>query len=318
MTVPAVSRRTAWRAAAATVAAASLVLAFVGVAASSKDDSPLVEVFMETSRDTEWELAEATDLDFDAFHPQGLVRIGDRFYLSSVEIIEQPEPFDEPRGGFDRSPGKGVGHLFVFDRSGRLIDEVELGRGHMYHPGGIDFDGRWLWVPVAQYRPDSRAIVYRVDPHNLNATEVFTVEDHIGGIVRDRVSDHLFGLSWGSRTLYEWTDEGDEIRSTTNPSHFIDYQDCDYVPSRKMLCGGIAELRSDETAPPYELGGLALVDLGSLSIVHEIPFADHSPGGHVGTRNPVVLKRTPEGLRLFAAPDDDPSAALLVYEAAVP
>lgn len=319
MTLHAVTRRAGWKAAVAAAAAASLVVGFVAVAASSKEgDGSLAEIFGETSRDTEWELTKATDLAFDAFHPQGLVRIGDRFYLSSVEIIEQPEPFDEPRGGFDRSPGRGVGHLFVFDRSGHLIDDVDLGRGHMYHPGGIDFDGRWLWVPVAQYRPDSRAIVYRVDPDNLKATEVFRVKDHIGGIVRDRVSGHLFGLTWGSRTFHEWTAGGDEIRSTANPSHFVDYQDCDYVPNRKMLCGGIAELRSDETAPPYELGGLALLDLRSLAAVHEVPFADHSPAGHVGTRNPVVLEATPAGLRLYAAPDDDPSAALLVYEAAAP
>jgi len=25
----------------------------------------------------------------------------------------------------------------------------------VYHPGGIDFDGVNIWVPVAEYRPDS-------------------------------------------------------------------------------------------------------------------------------------------------------------------
>ena len=32
----------------------------------------------------------------------------------------------------------------------------------MYHPGGIDYDGRHIWVPVAEYRPNSRSIIYRV------------------------------------------------------------------------------------------------------------------------------------------------------------
>ena len=34
----------------------------------------------------------------------------------------------------------------------------------MYHPGGIDYDGRHIWVSVAEYRPNSRSIVYRIDP----------------------------------------------------------------------------------------------------------------------------------------------------------
>jgi hypothetical protein len=41
-----------------------------------------------------------------------------------------------------------------------------------------------IWVPVAEYRPDSRSIVYRVDPATLEATEVLRFADHIGGIVR--------------------------------------------------------------------------------------------------------------------------------------
>ena len=47
----------------------------------------------------------------------------------------------------------------------------------MYHPGGIDYDGDDIWVPVAEYRPNSRSIVYRVDPETMKATEVFRFAD---------------------------------------------------------------------------------------------------------------------------------------------
>ena len=100
---------------------------------------------------------------FPAHHPQGLVKIGDRLFFSSVEVTTPPR-----RGaggeGFDCDTGRGVGHLFEATMDGRLVADVVLGEGTMYHPGGIDFDGRDIWVPVAEYRPNSRSIVYRVDP----------------------------------------------------------------------------------------------------------------------------------------------------------
>src|SRR5918992_239228 len=127
---------------------------------------------------------------------KGMVKIGDRFFISSVEIIEPTQPCPVPCDGYDRTPGRGVGHLFVVDAGGALLADVRLGEGHMYHPGGIDYDGRWLWVPVAEYRPNSNAIVYRVEPNSLAVEEVFRVRDHIGGVVRDRVDGHVHGVSW--------------------------------------------------------------------------------------------------------------------------
>ncbi|MEU8606857.1 DUF6454 family protein [Actinoplanes sp. NPDC048791] len=83
---------------------------------------------------------------------QGLARVGDRLILSSVEILEAPVRYPEPVGGYDRTPGKGRGHVFVLDLNGNLQHDIVLGEGDMYHPGGIDVDGRSLLVPVAERR----------------------------------------------------------------------------------------------------------------------------------------------------------------------
>jgi Family of unknown function (DUF6454) len=278
-------------------------------------DDPVVTALSAVTRATSWERVATIDLPFDAEHPQGMVKIGDRYFVSSVEIIEPTQPCPVPCDGYDRTPGRGVGHLYVIDADGALLADVELGEGHMYHPGGIDYDGRSLWVPVAEYRPNSNAIIYRVDPDSLEVEEAFRVNDHIGGVVRDRIDRHLHGVSWGSRTQYEWTTRGRELVREPNESHFIDYQDCDYVAFRKMVCGGIANL----TAPDgevFELGGLALIDLAKSEILHEVPLQQYSPvTNHVITRNPVYLEPTAEGLRLYTAPDDDHDAAILIYEA---
>lgn len=75
------------------------------------------------------------------------------------------------------------------------VDGDELGEGHIHHPGGIDVDEESIWVPVAEHRPDSRAIVYRIDRDTLEVTEVFRVDDHVGGIVHDRDRHRLVGLA---------------------------------------------------------------------------------------------------------------------------
>ena len=57
---------------------------------------------------------------------------------------------------------------------------------------------------MAEYRPNSRSIVYRVDPETMKAEEMFRFADHVGGLVHDTDSKSLHGVSWGSRRFYRW------------------------------------------------------------------------------------------------------------------
>ena len=119
------------------------------------------------TRAASWTLVAAVPIAFRTFHPQGMVKIGDALFVSSVEVV-------------DRDAGAGAGHLFKMDMTGRLLAELRLGEGAIYHAGGIDYDGTHIWVPVAEYRPDSRSIIYRVDPQTMKAAEMFRAGDHIG------------------------------------------------------------------------------------------------------------------------------------------
>jgi hypothetical protein len=129
----------------------------------------------------------------------------------------------------------------------------------------------------------------------------------------------LVGNSWGSRTFYEWDETGRQLRATDNLSHYVDYQDGHYVDDGKMLLSGIAELpgaAASGSVRAYELGGLALIDIRTLSPIREVPVTELSPHGHVITRNPVLVECADGAgreLRLYAVPDDD-CGALLVYE----
>lgn len=294
---------------------AGVLLTGATTAHAGEQDSAVVQAFQSVDRSTAWTQVARIPLRFPTFHPQGFALVGDLIFLSSVEVLEAPVKYPAPVDGFDRSPGKGIGHLFVLDRQGNLKKDIRLGEGTVYHPGGIDFDGQDVWVPVAEYRPDSRAIVYTVDPTTYQVTERFRVTDHVGGVVRDRTTGLVHGVSWGSRTLFEWTPAGDPLEAVANVSHLLDYQDCDYVALAKQLCGGVTGLPGPNGS--YDLGGLALLDLRTDRILHEIPFPYFSPTGHNATRNPVAVETTTDRLRLYTAPDDGEDATgteIQIYE----
>ena len=198
----------------------------------------LADAFNGVDRNTNWQQTSKLKLDFPTFHTEGIAYSQDHIFLSSVEIIEPTVKYPTPQNGYDRTPGKGVGHLFVMDKAGKLQKDIILGEGDMYHPGGIDFDGTNIWVPVAQYRPNSSAIIYRVDANTLDAHKQFEVKDHFGGIVMDKQTGHLVGNTWGSRRFAEWDLQGKQLATWENPNYFIDYQDCQYVPSSRMSAAG--------------------------------------------------------------------------------
>ena len=142
--------------------------------ASSQPSPPngLAERVAGLTRDTNWRLVTSTPVAFPTHHPQGMVKVGDTFFVSSVEVRVPTVRFEKPVNGFDRDTGQGVGHLFKMTAAGSLISDLTLGEATMYHPGGIDYDGRHIWVSVAEYRPNSRSIVYRIDPDTMKAVEV--------------------------------------------------------------------------------------------------------------------------------------------------
>lgn len=287
-------------------------------------DAALTAGFAGTDRNTPWQLTSSLKLDFPTFHTEGIAFTSEHIFLSSVEILEPTVKFPAPQGGYDRTPGKGIGHLFVMDLEGNLQKDIVLGEGDAYHPGGIEFDGTNVWVPVAEYRPDSRAIVYRVDAASLAVHKQFEVDDHFGGIVMDKKSGHLVGNTWGSRRFAEWDLRGKELATWQNPSHFIDYQDCQYAADSKMLCAGVTNLPQTPTAGGaagiYELGGIALIDLKTHGVVHDVAFQKWSTAGHVATRNPFKMTANGNRLTMKLAPDNGEEGngtEILTYEASV-
>ncbi len=275
----------------------------------------IVEKIKQLRPDSPWKQLTSTRLQFPSFHPQGMVKIGEYFFMSSVEVTRKRQNNDG---------GEGVGHLFKFDTTGKLVSQITLGEGLMYHPGGIDFDGQYIWIPVAEYRSDSRAIVYKVDPQTMKATEVMRYGDHIGGIVHNTATNTLVGVSWGARRFYHWRlDKSGKVTNerippeqlrVNNTSFYIDYQDCHYMGQQTMLCGGLRHYKSLPGGSSFRLGGLEVVNLADNRPVFQVPLLLWSPTGAPMTNNPFWVESTERGLRAYFVPDDDTASTLFVYE----
>jgi hypothetical protein len=299
------------------------VAAVAAAAVPADTRAVLAERVTKLTRDSFWKPVSSVPMKFTTYHPQGMVKIGDTLFVSSVEIQVRTRRLPETPGRYDRDTGRGVGHVFKIDLAGNRLADLRLGEGSVYHPGGLDYDGEHIWVAVAEYRPNSRSIIYRIDPATMKATEVFRFEDHLGAIVHNTDDNTLHGVSWGSRRFYRWTlgpdgrvtnaDAPPEMLSTANTSHYLDYQDCKYVGARRMLCTGVTELRQTPDAPPFRLGGIDLVDLGDGRPVHQVPVLLWTTGGMDMTHNAVWIEPSAKGLRGYFMPEDDKST-LYMYD----
>jgi hypothetical protein len=299
------------------------VAAVAAAAVPADTRAVLAERVTKLTRDSFWKPVSSVPMKFTTYHPQGMVKIGDTLFVSSVEIQVRTRRLPETPGRYDRDTGRGVGHVFKIDLAGNRLADLRLGEGSVYHPGGLDYDGEYIWVPVAEYRPNSRSIIYRIDPATMKATEVFRFEDHLGAIVHNTDDNTLHGVSWGSRRFYRWTlgpdgrvtnaDAPPEMLSTVNTSHYLDYQDCKYVGARRMLCTGVTELRQTPDASPFRLGGIELVDLGDGRPVHQVPVLLWTTGGMDMTHNAVWIEPSAKGLRGYFMPEDDKST-LYMYD----
>src|SRR4051812_20369720 len=217
----------------------------------------IAQLFEQVTRSTAWKLVNSVRLQAETWHTEGIVKLGDRWIVSSVQVTEPTVKYPDGQiiDGTDRTAGAGFGHLMSFGADGTLLsDRVLNAPGALeYHPGGLDYDGRSVWVTLAQYRPNSSSTFLGVDPSTLAATPLRHAHDHFGGVVNDTIRHRLVTLNWGSRAASSWRTHRrswlgrltQPLSGVRNPSPFLRYQDCQY-PGRgpghrhpPAFCGGI-------------------------------------------------------------------------------
>ncbi len=274
--------------------------------AADEEGTSLEMQFRQLGKGANWQEVGTQQVGFQTFHPQGMTAVDDRVFLSSVEVV-------------DRAKEQGVGHLFEMDRFGVLLRQTTLGEGKMYHTGGIDYDGKDIWVSVAEYRPNSASIVYAVSPDTLESREVFRYNDHLGAIAHFPERNLLVAVTWGSRHFCRWeTRERDGLWIVADPenpvikpngNHYVDYQDMQRIPDTPwLLCSGIQTYSAPgKHLLSLRLGGIELVHVDQLVAHHQVPVPVRAPVMPAWTQNPFYVEKSEEGLRFFFVPEDKKS-----------
>jgi hypothetical protein len=82
------------------------------------------------------------------------------------------------------------------------------------HPGGMQSDGKRLWIPVAKSKPKGRTLI-RVFPfaamaagQPLKPEFEFPVNDHIGAVAVALERGLVLGANWDTESVYVWDLEG--------------------------------------------------------------------------------------------------------------
>lgn len=220
-------------------------------------------------------------LQFPTYHVQGLAVTEDNYYVSSVDKEGEQ------------------GWLFRVDRDTlSLQDTIELTDGAMIHPGGIQMDGTYLWIPNAEYDRDGPTEILGLDPQSLDAVKAFLVDDHIG-LIASNGTDRLYGANWDSPNFYVWDWDGNLIQKVDSPTS-VAYQDCEFLDPL-LVCGGT----KSRGCP----GAIDFIDPKSWTLVDRVEVGETSLG-HALTREGLSLF----GESVYFLPEDGPDSELLRYQ----
>ncbi|MBI4893059.1 MAG: hypothetical protein HY821_20720 [Acidobacteria bacterium] len=219
-------------------------------------------------------LLQTIALQAELHHVQGIVVDGDRLFVTSV----------------DRAARKGLLSEFALP-SGKLLRTVEVQQGDLFHPGGLDHDATSLWIPVAEYRPNSRASIQRRSKKTLDLISSFEVPDHVGALALS--PDALILANWDARTFYRYTPAGKLISTSLNPNR-TSYQDIKFRNGSiiasglhpKPAPGGAVEFLDPATYAPTRTLEFQLTDRGTAFTHEGMDLVNH---------------------RLYFLPEDSPS-----------
>jgi hypothetical protein len=266
----------------------------------------VAEAFKRLGDATRWTKVSEVKLDFKTFHPQGMVKIGNEYWMTSVEV--KGGIFARILQALHIRDEQGQGHLFRFDKQGHLLGQLDLGQGSNFHSGGLDFDGKYLWIPVATYKPNSQSLVYRVDPATMKAEVAFQFADHLGAIARNPDDNTLNAVSWNAEKLYTWQLDADgkpvgPPKMTYNDGRSVDYQDMHHVGDDLALASGYRGLS----------GAIDLFDLKARVPVHTVKVPLRVNGLPI-TRNPFFAEQVDGKLQFSFVPSDNKST-MFVYDA---
>ena len=245
----------------------SLLLFSSGISSQTKTNpaSPIAGLEGATLKDTR-------DLTGKLYHVQGLDLDETHFWVTSVDPIGHR------------------GYLHQFNRAtGKLERQVDVTDGPRFHPGGLSLHGDSLWVPVADYKPHSTAVLEEIDRHTLALKRKIDVADHIGCVTLN--NDSIIAGNWGSRQLYVLDFQGKQLRVMDNPEK-NQYQDMKFVDGMLVASGSFN----------HSSGAIDWFEWPSMHLVRRLRSGT-TDRGVLYTAEAMAI----QGRDLYFLPEDGPS-----------
>lgn len=222
-------------------------------------------------------ILETVALQGPLHHVQGIDVEGDILWVSAVDKVQKK------------------GFLYRLDRhNGAILTRTEVQDGEKFHPGGLTLDGENLWVPVAEYKRQSSAVIQLRDKRTLRLLRQFEVADHIGCVAAS--GGHLYGGNWDTREIYEWDKKGKQISRRSNLTG-TRYQDLKWIDGR--LVGGGLRAKGR--------GAVDWLDPKNLEVVRRLEV-EATDRGTVFTNEGMTVR----GGLLYLLPEDDPSRLFVI------
>lgn len=221
----------------------------------------------------------ALKLDGELFHVQGLELAESRIWVTSV----------------DRKTRHG--YLHEFDRAtGKFLRRVDLTDGVRYHPGGISISGSSIWVPVAEMRAESSAVLIEINADTLQIARKIHVADHLGCVAAS--GERLVAGNWDSKLLYIFElKKSGPVRIVRNPSP-THYQDMKFSGGQ-LVAGGNRSWVS---------GTVDWIDWPSMKVARSLKAGAIGPVRPFGRGGPFTGEGMAiEGRELYVIPEDGPS-----------
>ncbi len=225
------------------------------------------------------QLAGELRLDGELFHVQGLELEARRIWVTSVDEANRKA------------------YLHAFDRrTGKFLRRIELTDGARYHPGGISISGGSIWVPVAEYKPRSSAILIEVDADSLKVRRKIHLADHLGFVAAS--GQTLVAGNWDGRLLYVFDlTKNAPPRVVPNPSA-TRHQDMKFVGDQLVAGGAIT---------PWS-GAVDWIDWPSMTVTRTLRAGAIGPIRPIGRGGPYTGEGMAiEGRDLYLVPEDGPS-----------
>jgi len=148
-------------------------------------------------------------------HTQGLELVGEHFYVTARRDDLRP------RQALLLRAQLGAAAWDLWDLTPEKVAGLRP-EGVQDHPGGLQFDGERLWIPLAESRRGGQTVIGAFSPAALDPSRPakpeiqFVVEDHIGALAVSQSRQELWGASWDTEAVYVWNLQGRLLRQLSH------------------------------------------------------------------------------------------------------